>query len=65
MARAWWRWNKPEQTTHALLAAYRTAPAEVRYRPSICAMVSDLAQRHPHTSGVRELVSAARTRATS
>ncbi|WND40756.1 helix-turn-helix domain-containing protein (plasmid) [Streptomyces sp. BB1-1-1] len=65
MARAWWRWNKPEQTAHALLAAHRTAPAEVRDRPSIRAIVTDLAQRHPHTSGVRELVAATRTRAMS
>lgn len=65
MARAWWRWNKPEQTAHALLAAHRTAPAEVRDRPSIRAIVTDLAQRHPRTSGVRELVAATRTRATA
>ncbi|TXL83971.1 helix-turn-helix transcriptional regulator [Streptomyces sp. IB2014 016-6] len=65
MARAWWRWGKPEQTAHALLAAHRTAPAEVRDRPSIRAIVTDLAQRHPRTSGVRELVAATRQRAAS
>ncbi|MEU9744706.1 helix-turn-helix domain-containing protein [Streptomyces niveus] len=65
MARAWWRWNKPEQTADALLAAHRTAPAEVRDRPSIRAIVTDLARRHPRTSGVRELVAATGTRATS
>lgn len=60
MARAWWRWDKPEQTVHALLAAHRTAPAEVRDRPSIRAIVADLARRHPRTGGVRELVAAIR-----
>lgn len=65
MARAWWRWGKPEQTTHALLAAHRTAPAEVRDRPSIRAIVADLAQRHPRTSGVRELAAATHLRAAS
>jgi hypothetical protein len=60
MARAWWRWDKPEQTAHALLAAHRIAPAEVRDRASIRAIVTDLAQRHPRTSGVRELVAATR-----
>lgn len=62
MARAWWRWGKPEQTTHALLAAHRAAPAEVRDRPSIRSIVTALAQRHPHTSGVRELVATTRLR---
>ncbi|MYS33585.1 transcriptional regulator with XRE-family HTH domain [Streptomyces sp. KhCrAH-43] len=65
MARAWWRWNKPEQTAHALLAAHRTAPAEVRDRPSIRAIVTDLAHRHPRTSAVRELVAATRVRTTA
>lgn len=60
MARAWWRWGKPEQTAHALLAAHRVAPAELRDRPSIRAIVTDLAQRHPHAGGVRELVTATR-----
>ncbi|MFD4577517.1 multiprotein-bridging factor 1 family protein [Streptomyces sp. NPDC058417] len=62
LARAWWRWNKPEQTAHALLAAHRAAPAEVRDRPSIRAIVTDLARRHPHTSGVRQLLAETRTR---
>ncbi|MFJ3182472.1 helix-turn-helix domain-containing protein [Streptomyces sp. NPDC086796] len=61
MARAWWRWDKPEQTAHALLAAHRTSPAEVRDRSSIRAIVDDLAQRHPRTSGVRELSAAVRS----
>ncbi|MFB8038775.1 helix-turn-helix domain-containing protein [Streptomyces sp. NPDC056004] len=65
LARAWWRWNKPEQTTHALLAAHRAAPAEVRDRPSIRAIITDLAQRHPRTSGVRELVAVTRLRTAS
>ncbi|MGX1975826.1 transcriptional regulator [Streptomyces kronopolitis] len=55
MARAWWAWNRPEQTAHALLGAYRASPSEVRDRPAIRGIVDELAQRHPRTSGVREL----------
>ncbi|MEU4970074.1 transcriptional regulator [Streptomyces smyrnaeus] len=55
MARAWWSWNRPEQTTRALLDAYRASPSEVRDRPAIGSIVHDLAERHPRTSGVREL----------
>ncbi|MEU1151558.1 helix-turn-helix transcriptional regulator [Streptomyces sp. NPDC005918] len=65
MARAYWQWNKPEETTHALLAAHRAAPSEVRDRPSIRALVTDLAQRHPQTNGVRELVAVTRLRQVS
>ncbi|RAY17261.1 transcriptional regulator [Actinomadura craniellae] len=62
MARAWWQWKKPEQTAHALLAAYHAAPSEVRDRPSIRSIVTDLSKRYPRTSGVRELITATRIR---
>lgn len=55
MARAWWAWNRPEQAAHALLDAYRASPGEVRDRPAIRAIVTELAERHPRTSGVHEL----------
>ncbi|MFB0620809.1 transcriptional regulator [Streptomyces sp. AGS-58] len=55
MARAWWAWQRPEQTTRALLDAYRASPGEVRDRPAIRHIVTELAERHPRTSGVREL----------
>lgn len=55
LARAWWTWNRPEQAAHALLGAYRASPAEVRDRPAIRSIVTDLAARHPRVSGVREL----------
>jgi transcriptional regulator with XRE-family HTH domain len=58
MARAWWQWGKPEQTAQALLAAHSHAPAEVRDRPSIRNIVTDLARRHPNVSGVGELTTA-------
>jgi transcriptional regulator with XRE-family HTH domain len=58
LARAWWQWRKPEQTTRALLAAYRQAPAEVRDRPSIRKIVTQLARDHPRVAGVRELATA-------
>ncbi|MFH8555457.1 transcriptional regulator [Streptomyces celluloflavus] len=62
LARAWWQWGKAEQTAHALLAAHRAAPSEVRDRPGIRSLVTDLAERHPRTSGVRELVAATHIR---
>lgn len=55
MARAWWAWNRPEQTAQTLLDAYRASPGEVRDRPTIRTIVHQLAQRHPRTTGVREL----------
>ncbi|MFY4721542.1 helix-turn-helix domain-containing protein [Streptomyces sp. LaBMicrA B280] len=55
MARAWWAWQRPEQTAHALLDAHRASPGEVRDRPAIRRIVTELAERHPRTSGVREL----------
>ncbi|MFJ6140752.1 transcriptional regulator [Kitasatospora sp. NPDC092286] len=61
LARAYWQWGKPEQTAHALLDAHRAAPSEVRNRPSIRAIVTELAQRHPRSSGVRELSAAVRS----
>lgn len=54
-ARAWWAWQRPEQTARALLDAYRASPGEVRDRPAIRHIVTELAERHPRTSGVREL----------
>jgi len=61
MARAWWAWQRPEPTAHALLSAYRASPGEVRDRPAIRAIADDLAARHPYTPGVRELSNALRT----
>lgn len=58
LARAWWQWGKPEQAAQALLAAHSHAPAEVRDRPSIRNIVTDLARQHPNVSGVRELATA-------
>ncbi|MGX2997505.1 helix-turn-helix domain-containing protein [Streptomyces sp. JNUCC 64] len=55
LARAWWRYGKPEQTALELLAALRASPAEVRDRSSIRTIVSSLSSRHPRTPGVREL----------
>lgn len=55
MARAWWAWQRPAQTAQALLTAYRSSPGEVRDRPAIRHIVAELAERHPHTAGVREL----------
>ncbi|MYX26781.1 helix-turn-helix domain-containing protein [Streptomyces sp. SID8381] len=55
LARAWWQWGKPEQTARELLAAMRVSPGEVRDRPAIRSIVSELSSRHPRTPGVREL----------
>lgn len=58
LGRAWWQWGKPEQTAHELLSAVRISPGEVRDRPAIRQIVSDLSTRHSRVSGVRELVAA-------
>ncbi|MCZ9337791.1 hypothetical protein NGM37_08370, partial [Streptomyces sp. TRM76130] len=55
MARAWWAWQRPAQTAQALLSAYRASPGEVRDRPAIRSIVTELAERHPCVAGVREL----------
>jgi hypothetical protein len=55
MARAWWAWNRPEQTTRALLDAHRASPGEVRDRPAIRRIVTELVRRYPRTTGVQEL----------
>lgn len=41
--RARWQWGKPEQTANELLSALRVSPGEVRDRPVIRQIVSDLA----------------------
>ncbi|MFH7594563.1 transcriptional regulator [Streptomyces racemochromogenes] len=56
LARAWWQWGKPEETATQLLAAARVSVAEVRDRPPIREIVTDLGTRHPRVAGVRELV---------
>ncbi|KUL27474.1 helix-turn-helix domain-containing protein [Streptomyces regalis] len=58
LGRAWWQWGKAEQTATELLSALRVSPGEVRDRPAIRQIVSDLSVRHPRVSGVRELVAA-------
>jgi hypothetical protein len=65
MARAWWQWGKPEQTAHALLDAHRQAPAEVRDRPAIRKIVTDLATQHPRATGVHQLATIVGHRALS
>ncbi len=62
LGRAWWQWGKPEQTATELLSALRISPGEVRDRPAIRQIVSDLSARHPRVSGVRELAAATRLR---
>lgn len=42
MARAWWVWGRPEQTARALLDAYGASPGEVRDRPAIRRIVTEL-----------------------
>jgi hypothetical protein len=58
MARAWWQWGKAEHTARALLAVYHQGPAEVRDRPAIRKLVTDLIGQHPRVPGVRELATA-------
>jgi len=42
VARAYHQWGKSEPCYHALLAAERAAPAEVRYRPPVHRIAEDL-----------------------
>lgn len=58
LARFYWQWSKPEQTTAELLTAYRHAPAEVRDRPSIRKIAEELVERHQRVGGVRQLAKA-------
>lgn len=58
LARAWWQRGKPEQTAAELLSAVRVSPGEVRDRPAIRRIVTDLRTAHPRIAGVRELAAA-------
>ncbi|MFH8350059.1 hypothetical protein [Streptomyces sp. NPDC018045] len=50
--------SKPEPAAEALLHAVRASRGEVHDRPAIRQIVTDLAQRHPRVTGVRELAAA-------
>ena len=50
VARAYHQWGKPGSCYAALLAAERTAPAEVRYRPPVHRLTEDLLRHGPHGS---------------
>lgn len=54
-ARAWAQWNRPTETARALLSAYAEAPAEVRNRPSIRGLATQLIRDHRSTPEVRLL----------
>ncbi|MET8983184.1 helix-turn-helix transcriptional regulator [Streptomyces sp. NPDC004539] len=58
IARVWWQLRKPEQTATALLSATRASLAEVRDRPAIHNIVTQLSSRHPRTPGVPQLAAA-------
>ena len=53
VARSWHQWGKPEQTYQALTSAYRQAPEEVRGRPSIRGIVTDLLRHDRRLPGLR------------
>ncbi|MFD9793745.1 multiprotein-bridging factor 1 family protein [Streptomyces sp. NPDC059070] len=61
LSRAWWQWGKPEQAAHELLAAVRVSPGEVRDRPALRQIVTQLHRQHPRVTGVRELATAVGT----
>jgi len=48
VARAYHQWRKPGPCYHALLAAERAAPAEVRYRPPVHRITEDLLRANRH-----------------
>ncbi|MEV5597994.1 hypothetical protein [Streptomyces sp. NPDC052496] len=53
--------SKPESAVEALLHAVRASRGEVRDRPATSRIVTDLAQRHPRSTGMRELAAAVTT----
>lgn len=55
VARAYHQWGKPEACFHALIAAERAAPAEVRFRPPVHRIAEDLlrADRRHALTGLR------------
>ena len=55
LARAWWQWNKPDQTAGALLAAYQQAPTEITTRPAIRQIAINLTRHHPKAQGAQQL----------
>ncbi|MGW7312693.1 helix-turn-helix domain-containing protein [Streptomyces sp. NPDC054865] len=55
LARAWHLRGRPEQAAAELLKAARLSRSEVRDRPPIRQIVTDLQSSHPRTAGVREL----------
>ncbi|GGZ98226.1 hypothetical protein GCM10010371_67470 [Streptomyces subrutilus] len=55
LARAWHLRDRPEQAAAELLKAARVSLSEVRDRPPIRQIATELHSRHPHTTGVREL----------
>ncbi|MEW1674875.1 helix-turn-helix transcriptional regulator [Streptomyces noursei] len=61
LGRAWWQWGKPEEAAAQLLSATRVSPSEVRDRPAIRKIVTELRSKHPRVTGVRELVAAVGT----
>jgi transcriptional regulator with XRE-family HTH domain len=52
VARAYHQWHKPSPCYHALLAAERAAPAEVRYRPPVHHITEDLLRANRHLPGL-------------
>ncbi|GAA2629965.1 hypothetical protein GCM10010425_30910 [Streptomyces spororaveus] len=56
LGRAWLQRGKPEQAAAELLKAARVARSEVRDRPPIRRIVTELHTRYPRVAGVRELV---------
>ncbi|MFZ3492152.1 transcriptional regulator [Streptomyces sp. 5.8] len=56
LGRAWLQRGNPEQAAAELLKAARVARSEVRDRPPIRRIVTELHTRHPRVAGVRELV---------
>lgn len=47
-----------QETADALLSAHREAPAEVRDRPGIRRIATELTERHPRANSVRQLAAA-------
>lgn len=55
LGRVWWQRGKPEQAAAEFLKAARVSRSEIRDRPQIRQVITELHYRHPRTAGVKDL----------
>lgn len=55
LGRVWWQRGRPEQAAAEFLKAARVSRSEIRDRPQIRQVITELHSRHPRTAGVKDL----------